>query len=172
MKMKKSVKFAKKYLKINISTIKKYHTVRNQWYHTEEYRGAAHNICNLKHSVLKKISITFHNGSNYGYHFVIKELAEEFRKITYLFRRKHGKKNRTFTVPIKKEVARISENGKEIIKNVSCNLLIAQDLWQDHYLILLITFLKEFIELNVNSNIAKKCAIKRIELELNVECRI
>ena len=32
------------------------------------------------------------------------------------------------------------------------NLLIGQDLWQAHYQILSITFLKEFIELNVNSN--------------------
>ena len=30
------------------------------------------------------------------------------------------------------------------------NLLIAQDLWQVRYQILLITYLKDFIELNVN----------------------
>ena len=34
----------------------------------------------LKHSVAKKISMVFHNGSNYDYHFIIKELAEEFKK--------------------------------------------------------------------------------------------
>ena len=39
-----------------------------------QYRGAAHCIC--KNMYLKK----FHNGSNYHYHFVIKELAEEFEK--------------------------------------------------------------------------------------------
>ena len=27
-----------------------------------------------------KISIVFHNGLNYDYHFLIKELAEEFKK--------------------------------------------------------------------------------------------
>ena len=32
------------------------------------------------------------------------------------------------------------------------NLLTAQDLWQAHYQILSIIFLKEFIELNVNLN--------------------
>ena len=63
-----------------------------------------------------------------------------------------------------KEVARINKNGEEIIKNVSYNFLTAQDLWQGHYQILLITFLKEFIELNVNSN----TAIKNVKLtELN-----
>ena len=28
----------------------------------------------------KKILIVVHNGSNYDYHFIIKELAEEFEK--------------------------------------------------------------------------------------------
>ena len=36
------------------------------------------------------------------------------------------------------------------------NLLIAQDLWQAHYQIFSIIFLKEFIELNVNSDIMIK----------------
>ena len=32
------------------------------------------------------------------------------------------------------------------------NLLIAQDLWQDHYQILSIIFLKEFMKLNANTD--------------------
>ena len=39
-----------------------------------------HSIGNLKYSVPKEISIVFHNGSNYDYHIVIKELAEKFKK--------------------------------------------------------------------------------------------
>ena len=43
-------------------------------------------------------------------------------------------------------------------------LLIAQDLWQAHYQILSIISLKEFIELNVNTNMKRKkcqsCGIK------------
>ena len=47
----------------------------------------------------------------------------------------------SFTVPTKKEHKKID----------SANwLLIVQDLWQAHYQILSIIFLKEFIELNVN----------------------
>ena len=44
--------------------------------------------------------------------------------------------------------------GKKRQKNISyiLQLLIAQDLWQAHYRILSIIFLKEFIELNVNSD--------------------
>ena len=36
------------------------------------------------------------------------------------------------------------------------NLLIVQDLWQVHYQILSIIFLKRFIELNVNTNMMIK----------------
>ena len=44
------------------------------------------------------------------------------------------------------------------------NLLIAQELWQAHYQILLIIFLKELIELNVNTDMM----IKNVRLgELN-----
>ena len=44
------------------------------------------------------------------------------------------------------------------------NLLIAQELWQAHYQILLIIFLKELIELNVNTD----TMIKNVRLgELN-----
>ena len=54
--------------------------VRDRFHYTDEYRGAAHSICNLKYSVPKKVPIVFHNGSNYDYHFIIKELAEEFER--------------------------------------------------------------------------------------------
>ena len=37
-------------------------------------------ICNLKYTVPKKMPIVFHNGFNYDYHFIIRELADEFRK--------------------------------------------------------------------------------------------
>ena len=59
---------------------KKYHKVRDRCHYTGEYRGAAHTICNLKYSIPKKILIVFHNGSNYDDHFIIKELAEEFKR--------------------------------------------------------------------------------------------
>ena len=68
-------KFENKYL-----NDKKYRNVRDHCHYTGEYRDAAHSMCNLKYSVPKKIHIVFHNGSNYDYHFIIKELAEEFKK--------------------------------------------------------------------------------------------
>ena len=44
------------------------------------------------------------------------------------------------------------------------SLLIAKDLWQAHYQILPIIFLKEFIKLNVNTDtMIKKCETCRIK---------
>ena len=56
---------------------KKYCNIRDHFHYTEEYRSVAHSISNLKYSVPKYIPIIFHNGSNYDYHFIIKELAEK-----------------------------------------------------------------------------------------------
>ena len=57
---------------------KKHHKVRDHCHYTGKYRGAAHNICNLRYKVPKEIPILFHNGSKYDYHFIIKELVKEF----------------------------------------------------------------------------------------------
>ena len=51
---------------------KKYQKVRDHCYYTRKYRGAAHNICNLRYKTPKEISILFHNGSACDYHFIIK----------------------------------------------------------------------------------------------------
>ena len=59
---------------------KKYCKVRDHCHYTGEYGGPVQSICNLKYSVPKEIFIVFHNGSSYDYHFIIKELAEEFKK--------------------------------------------------------------------------------------------
>ena len=52
------------------------------------------------------IPIVFHNGSDYDYHFIIKELAEKFKKHFKKFPwlGKNTKKHIKLTVPIKKEV--------------------------------------------------------------------
>ena len=51
---------------------KKYLKDMNHCHYTGEYRGPAHSICNLKYNVPKEIPIVFHNGSNYDYHFILK----------------------------------------------------------------------------------------------------
>ena len=42
-------------------------------------RGAAHNSCNLRYKAPKEFHVVFYNGSKYDYHFVIKDLADEFK---------------------------------------------------------------------------------------------
>ena len=56
---------------------KKQQKVRDHCHYTGKYRGAAHNICNLRYKIHKEIPVVFHNGSTYGYHFIIKELVKE-----------------------------------------------------------------------------------------------
>ena len=82
---------------------KKHHKVKDHFHYTGKYRGAAHNTCNLRYKIPKEIPIVFHNGSTYDYHFIIKELANEFdgnfeclgeNTETYI----------TFSVPIKKKI--------------------------------------------------------------------
>ena len=97
---------------------KKYCKVRDQCHYTEEYRGAVHSICNLKYSVPKKISLVFHNESNYDYHFIIKELMEELEK-QFTCLGENTEKYITFTVPIEKEVTRTDKNREEFTKNIS-----------------------------------------------------
>ena len=57
---------------------KKYHKVKGHCHYTGKYRGAAHYICNLRYKTSKEIPVVIHNGSTYDYHFIIKNLAEEF----------------------------------------------------------------------------------------------
>ena len=57
---------------------KKHYKVRDHCHYTGKYRGAAHNICNLRYEVPREVPVVFHNGSTYDYHFIIKELVKEF----------------------------------------------------------------------------------------------
>ena len=61
-------------------------------------------------------SILIHNGSNYDYNFIIRELTEEFEKqLTCLGG--NTKKYTSLTVPIEKEVTRIEKKvEKELQK--------------------------------------------------------
>ena len=60
----------------------------------------------------------FHNGSTYGYHFIIKELAEEFeRELECLG--KNTEKYITFSVPFEKETTEKDKNGNDKISKIS-----------------------------------------------------
>ena len=80
-----------------------YWKVRDHCHYTGKHRGAAHSICNLKFNVPNEILVVFHSGSNYDYHFIIKELGKEFEGEFECFG-ENTEKRKTFSVPIKKEV--------------------------------------------------------------------
>ena len=82
---------------------KKQQKVRDHCHYTGKYRGAAHNICNLRYKVPKGISAVFHNGSTYDYHFIINELVKEF-KGNFECLGENTEKYITFSVPIKKKI--------------------------------------------------------------------
>ena len=54
--------------------------VRDHCHYTSEYRGAAHNNCNLKYKIPDHIPIVFHNWSGYDAHLFFKELGRKFNK--------------------------------------------------------------------------------------------
>ena len=54
------------------------HKVRGHCQYTWEFRGTAHNICNIRYKTLKEIPVILHNGATYDCHFIIKQLAKEF----------------------------------------------------------------------------------------------
>ena len=58
---------------------KRYQKLRDHCHYTGKYRGAAHDIFNLRYKKPKEIPLVFHNSSTtYDYRFIIKQLAIEF----------------------------------------------------------------------------------------------
>ena len=90
----------KKELKLN-------QNVRDHCYYTGKYRDTAHSIFNLRYKIPKDIPVVFHKGSIYDYHFIIKQLAREFRS-NFECLGENTEKYITFYVPIKKD----HSNGK------------------------------------------------------------
>ena len=124
----------------------KKHKVRDHCHYTGKYRGAAHNICNLRYKVPKEILLVFHNGSTYDYHFIIKELVKEFEG-NFDCLGENTEKYIIFSVPLKKKIenknleitykrkfidssdcksnldyVRITRNKKLFLKCFNCNI--------------------------------------------------
>ena len=75
-----------------------------------------------------------------------------------------------FLVPIEKEVKKkLVKMEKKLQKSylTDYDIFIAQNLWQAHYQILLMILLKEFIKLNVNTDMIIKNK-KREELDIKI----
>ena len=99
--------------KNNENVFKLYQKVRDHCHYTGEFRGAADSICNLRYKTPKEIPIIFHNGSIYDYHFIINQLAKEFKGQLECLG-ENTEKYITFSVPIKKEL--------DNTKTITCKL--------------------------------------------------
>ena len=95
-----------------------YWEVRNSCHDTSKYTGTTHSIWKLTFNVPNEISVVFYNGSNYNYHFIIKELAKQFEgKFECLG--ENTKKYKIFSVPIEKEVTDIDKGGNKNVVPIS-----------------------------------------------------
>ena len=110
----------KKFEEIHAKDIK-YRKYRDHCYYAGEYIGVAYSECNLKYSVPKEIPIVFHNGSNYDYHFIIKELAEKLKN-QFICLGENTEKYITFSVPMQRKVTRIDKYRKKNTKTISYRL--------------------------------------------------
>ena len=96
---------------------KNYFKTKDHCHYIGKYRGVAHSICNLRYKAPKEIPVVFHNGSTYDYHFIIKELAEEFKgKFECLG--ENTEKYITFSATIKKQITRIDKDDNDKIVNI------------------------------------------------------
>ena len=87
-----------------------YKKVKDHDHHTGKYRGAAHSICNLRYETQREIPVVLHNGSNYDFHIIIKELAKEFRTDVKCLG-ENTEKYISFSIPLKVT----NDEGKIII---------------------------------------------------------
>ena len=95
---------------------KLYQKARYHCHYTGKFRGAAHNICNLRYKVLREIPVVIHNSSTYDYHFIIKQLGAEF-KGQFECLGENTEKYIIFSVPIEKQ----HYNGKRAyLQNKVC----------------------------------------------------
>ena len=65
-----------------------------------------------------EIPVVFHKGSNYDYHFIIKELANKFEG-QFECLGENTENYKSFSIPIEKEVTKIDKDGNESVVTIS-----------------------------------------------------
>ena len=93
---------------------KNHQKARDQCHYTGKYRSAVHSICNLRFNVPNEIPVVFHNGSNYDYHFIIKDLAKESEE-QFVCLGENAKKYQTFLVPVEQKIEKVDKDSDENI---------------------------------------------------------
>ena len=142
------------YDKNDKNKFKLYQKVRNHCHYTGKFIDAAHSICYLRYKVQREIPVKIHNGSKYDYHFIIKELAEEFKGQSECLG-ENNEKYITFSLPIKKE----NEDGKTITYKIkfihTCRFMQSKlsDLADQKLIIKIVKAVWKEIKLDQNMNL-------------------
>ena len=100
---------------------KHYREIRDHCYFTGKYRGVAHSIRNLRFKVSNEIPLTFQSSSNYGHHFIKKELANGFEEQFECLGEK-TEEYKPFPVPKDKEITNIDKDANESVVTISCKI--------------------------------------------------
>ena len=113
-----------------------------------------------------EIPVVFHYGMNYDYHFIMKEIANEFVG-EFNCLEENAEKYKTFSATVIK-VKKICKTGKEIAKTISYKwkFIVSTRFLASSLSSLPIILLKEFIKLNVNMDMVIK-NVKHMELITN-----
>ena len=98
--------------------------VRDHCHYTGQYRGAAHNNCNLRYQIPNFIPIIAHNLSGYDCHLFIKELAKRFSTDEIQVIAKDKEDYISFGVKIKVPLyGVIDKNGEQVYKKIELRFL-------------------------------------------------
>ena len=126
-------------------------------------------MLHIAYVIVNKVYLTKLLLSHYDYHFIIKEIAEEFRG-QFNCSGEHTEKYITFSVPVEKDVTRIDKNGKEIIKTISYRLqFIDKARFMARSLSSIFNiFLKKLNKLNVNTNMIKNVRLAGFNTKISV----
>ena len=80
--------------------------VRDHCHVTGKFRGAAHNLCNITARTNQTIKVVFHNGKNYDFKFIIRQLhkiSKEISAIAFTEEKYLSFRNQINDIPIKFE---------------------------------------------------------------------
>ena len=77
-----------------------------------------HSICNSKNNVPSEIQVISHRGSSYDYHFMIKELGNQF-EVEFECFWENKEKYYPFSVPIKREIIKVDKDGNKTDETIS-----------------------------------------------------
>ena len=106
-------KFAQK-----LAKDKNHQKVRDHCHFTGKCKGAGHSICNVRFNVPNEIHVHFHYRSHNDYHFIMKQVANEFKDVFECLG-EYTVKYKKVSVSIEKEIKKIDKDGNEDVTTIS-----------------------------------------------------